>query len=106
MKKKSGGYYFTLTFTIEFKHDNDEVYFAHCYPYTYSDLVKFINKNCTVANKDKIRKTSLCKTIAGNDCEMVIVTSFYSDPEEIATRKAVIISGRVHPGESNSSFIV
>lgn len=29
---------YTLTFNIEFPHDNDSVYFAHSYPYTYSDL--------------------------------------------------------------------
>ena len=29
------GYSFTLTFTINFPHDNDTVYLAHCYPYTY-----------------------------------------------------------------------
>lgn len=29
---------YTLTFNIEFPHDNDTVYFAHSYPYTYSDL--------------------------------------------------------------------
>lgn len=29
---------YTLTFNIEFSHDNDTVYFAHSYPYTYSDL--------------------------------------------------------------------
>lgn len=29
---------YTLTFNIEFTHDNDTVYFAHSYPYTYSDL--------------------------------------------------------------------
>lgn len=28
----------TLTFNIEFPHENDTVYFAHSYPYTYSDL--------------------------------------------------------------------
>lgn len=30
--------YYTLTFNIDFPHDNDTVYFAHSYPYTYSDL--------------------------------------------------------------------
>lgn len=30
--------FYTLTFNIEFPHDNDTVYFAHSYPYTYSDL--------------------------------------------------------------------
>lgn len=29
---------YTLTFNIEFANDNDTVFFAHSYPYTYSDL--------------------------------------------------------------------
>ncbi len=37
---------------------------------------------------------------------MVLITNFKSSEEEIAERPAVIITGRVHPGESNSSFIV
>lgn len=82
------------------------MYLAHYYPYTYSDLWKHVNSVCTMDKRDKVRKTSLCKTIAGNDCEMLIITNFYSDPEEIAQRKAIIITGRVHPGESNASFIV
>lgn len=48
----------------------------------------------------------LCKTISGNDCEMVIITNFTSRPEEIAIRRAIILSSRVHPGESNSSYIM
>ena len=32
-------YYFTLTFTYTFTESKDTVYFANCYPYTYSDLV-------------------------------------------------------------------
>ncbi len=48
----------------------------------------------------------MCRTIAGNDCDMVIITNFSSKPEDIALRKAVVITSRVHPGESNSSFIM
>lgn len=29
---------YTLTFNIQFSHENDTVYFAHSFPYTYSDL--------------------------------------------------------------------
>ena len=29
--------YYTLSFKVQFKHDQDEVYFAYCYPYTYTD---------------------------------------------------------------------
>lgn len=89
-----------------FKHDDDELYFAHCYPYTYSDVTEFLNKICTPESKDKIRKTILCKTLAGNDCEMVIITNFISRPEEIAVRRAIVLTSRVHPGESNASYIM
>lgn len=42
---------YTLTFNIEFNHDNDTVYFAHSYPYTYSDLqVSFIARIIHQAN--------------------------------------------------------
>ena len=48
----------------------------------------------------------MCKTIAGNDCDMIIITNFNSPAEQIAERPAVILTSRVHPGESNSSFII
>lgn len=37
---------------------------------------------------------------------MLIVTNFASSPELIATRKAIILTSRVHPGETNSSFVM
>ena len=48
----------------------------------------------------------LCKTLAGNDVDMLIITNFTSYPEAIAMRKAVVLTCRVHPGESNSSYIM
>jgi len=38
--------------------------------------------------------------------EMLIVTNFASTPEAISHRKAVVLTSRIHPGESNSSFIM
>ena len=32
--------FYTLSFTTTFQHDNDTVYFAYCYPYTYTNLNK------------------------------------------------------------------
>lgn len=37
---------------------------------------------------------------------MLIITNFASSQDAIAERKCVIICSRVHPGESNASFIV
>ena len=65
-----------------------------------------MNHTCTYENKDKVRKTVLCKSLAGNDVDMLIVTNFASAPEEIAIRKAVILTARVHPGESNASYMM
>lgn len=37
---------------------------------------------------------------------MLIITSFNSDAEAIKHRKGIVISSRVHPGESNSSYMM
>lgn len=37
---------------------------------------------------------------------MLIITNFTSKADQIAERPAVILTARVHPGESNSSFII
>lgn len=48
----------------------------------------------------------MCRTIAGNSVEMLIITNLESSQDDIAERGAIIVSSRVHPGESNASFIV
>jgi cytosolic carboxypeptidase protein 2/3 len=106
MKRKGGGTYYSLQFEVTFKNDDDTIFVAHCYPYTYTDNCSLLHRLCTNETKDKIRKTILTKTIAGNDCEMVIITNFSSKPEQIAIRRAIILTSRVHPGESNASFMM
>lgn len=95
-----------MTFEYTATNDMDTVYFAHCYPYTYSDVCNLVGRTCTYPNKDKVRKTVLCKSLAGNDVDMLIVTNFSSAPEEIAVRKAIILTARVHPGETNASWMM
>ena len=34
--------YRTLSFSYEFQYDDDNIFFAYCYPYTYSDLQEYI----------------------------------------------------------------
>lgn len=82
------------------------MYFAHCYPYTYTDLCRYVAATCVPATRDRVRKTILCKSLAGNDVDMLIVTNFASVPEDIALRQAVILTARVHPGESNASWMM
>lgn len=56
--------------------------------------------------KDRMRRTELTKTIAQNTVELLMITNFTSSQDAIAERKCVIISSRVHPGETNASFIM
>ena len=84
MGPTSDGYgqvYSCLTFEYTAQYDNDTVYFSHCYPYTYTDVCALVQKTCTFQNKDKVRKTILCKSLAGNEVDMLIVTNFSSAGE-------------------------
>lgn len=105
-KKNAPGYYYSLSFSFEFEYENDEVYFAHCFPYTYRDLKDFLKKTCSDKKTDRVRKTELCKSLGGNSLDYVIITNFEAPEADIATREAVVITGRVHPGETNASYIV
>lgn len=77
MKRKSAGYYYTLTWSIVFEHDNDVVYFSHSYPYTYTDMMRYLDKlEADPKRKTRMRRKPLCQTIAGNSVEMLICTTF------------------------------
>lgn len=107
-KKRGGRPLFTLTFTMRFEHDADKCLLAHCFPFSYSDLVRELEGlEAGVPEEDRCVQTSeLCKTIAGNSCPLLTITSPRGTEEEKARRKGIWVSARVHPGESNSSLIM
>ena len=91
----------TLSFEITFPWDNDTVYIANIYPYTYTDLCEYIDELTNHSlYKDCLRKEVLCKSIAGNDCVMLTITNFEGNHEEIERREVIVLSARVHPGEN------
>lgn len=107
LRRQKGANYYTLTFTVTFDHDCDEVYFSHCYPYTYSDLqwdLLALEKDPNMVRR--LRRRKLCDTLAGNACDLITITSFCSDPVALKARRAVVITARVHPGESNASWVM
>ncbi|XP_076994672.1 cytosolic carboxypeptidase 3 isoform X4 [Tamandua tetradactyla] len=103
---QDGHHYFSLTWTFQFPHNKDTCYFAHCYPYTYTNLQDYLSG----INNDPIRSKYckirvLCHTLARNMVYVLTITTPLKNTES-RKRKAVILTARVHPGETNSSWIM
>ena len=79
MKKKSGGTFFTLSFSVSSQYDYDTMSVAHCYPYTYSDLNRYLSRLIADPKKrSRITRKNMCYTIAGNICDILTITTFAS----------------------------
>lgn len=93
---------------------------AHCYPYTYTDLCTYIKSiEEDTFRKSRIRRKPLCQTIAGNkynfqinyshspnSCDMLTITNFNNDLDTTKEKKGIVITSRVHPGETQASFVM
>ena len=78
-QKNSSGLYksFSLTFVLEFNYDNDEIYIAYSLPYTYTELQKFLKRVCNTSGPSGkvVRRQLLCRTLAGNRADLLIISS-------------------------------
>lgn len=100
--------YHTLTFTFDLSNLKDNattVYFAYCYPYTFSNLTSYLSSlsNCF---GNIIRFENIGHSRNGNVIHMLVITNFNDSFDDLAKKHAVVLTGRVHPGESNSSYVV
>ncbi|XP_055996439.1 uncharacterized protein LOC125682998 isoform X5 [Ostrea edulis] len=99
--------FYSLTWTVKLEHNHDTVYFAHCFPYTYTDLQDYLLDLNNDPVKNKICKQRvLCRTLAGNLVYLLSITSPTQNSEDMKHKKAVVITSRVHPGECNSSWMM
>ncbi|XP_072006964.1 cytosolic carboxypeptidase 1 isoform X2 [Engystomops pustulosus] len=108
-----GKSYYTLTFTVSFLHKDDVCYFAYHYPFTYSTLKMHLQKLESLHNPQQIyfRHDVLCETLSGNGCPVVTITAmpesnYYEHVYQFRNRPYVFLTSRVHPGETNASWVM
>ena len=80
--------------------------FAYSIPYSYSDLRHDLHE---IESDEKrganFSRKVLCKTLGGEDCEVLTITS-RDNIEDTNRRKGVVLTARVHPGETVGSWMM
>ena len=106
--------YHTQTFTLTFDVPGDVVYLAYHYPYTYTRLQTRLHawQQRALGGPPCLLRQTLCTTLGGNRCDLLTVTDF-GDLDgsgegalPLDERPYIVLSGRVHPGESNASWVM
>lgn len=100
--QKGKGKRSTVTFTINFPYNKDIIYMCYALPYTYSDLTRDIGS--WTSQCQFLKSEVLCETAGGRECP--VLTLDEPGPIESEQKPYIFITARIHPGESNSSFLM
>ena len=97
-------HFYQLEMTLVSEHADDTIYVAMAVPYSYTKLQQRLEM---IARSPHVTRRQLCTTRGGRRCDVVTVTqSPRPTPVELSRRQHVVLSARVHPGETNASWLV
>lgn len=122
---------FGINFKHKFEADNDTVYFAFCYPLSYTECQQWIQSTAAAAKRVPglyFYHELLVRSPAGRNVDLLTITSAAGSnpgvheaplpggggllpegkprPLDFPEKKVFFVSARVHPGETPSQFVL
>ncbi|XP_072628300.1 cytosolic carboxypeptidase 6 isoform X10 [Canis lupus baileyi] len=94
---------YVMSFAFCFDREEDIYQFAYCYPYTYTRFQHYLD-GLQKRNMDYFFREQLGQSVQQRQLDLLTITS-PDNLREGAEKKVVFITGRVHPGETPSSFV-
>lgn len=76
--------------------------FVACLFFSQTHLQKW--NSCHDKDSVFYRQQVLCNTLSGNEVPIITVTS--ANTADVDKRPIIFLTGRVHPGETNSSWVM
>eukprot|EP00297_Palpitomonas_bilix_P006051 CAMPEP_0113883720 /NCGR_PEP_ID=MMETSP0780_2-20120614/9779_1 /TAXON_ID=652834 /ORGANISM="Palpitomonas bilix" /LENGTH=423 /DNA_ID=CAMNT_0000871101 /DNA_START=74 /DNA_END=1345 /DNA_ORIENTATION=+ /assembly_acc=CAM_ASM_000599 len=97
---------YVMSFLFQFDQA-DEIYsFAYCYPYSYSDLQRYLLA-LEMRQMSFFSRDLLTRTVQGRRLDLLTIhdAEGVQEGRRPKQKKLVVVTARVHPGESPASFI-
>lgn len=109
--------FFTVSFSVTMpSNGSGAVYLANCFPFTYTELRQHLSwlEGQTAGDDTRaVRAQTLCVTPGGLPVPLLTVTALRRrnggeayTAEEIRRRPIALLVARVHPGETNASWVM
>lgn len=98
-----GTCYYALSWDYTFEPEDTCLFFSFCAPFTYSMLRESLSAiDNNPLTRLWCRQHVLCTTSGDLRCDHLIISNSAVKTE----KKVIVVSARVHPGESNSSWLI
>ncbi|KAK3787325.1 hypothetical protein RRG08_056044 [Elysia crispata] len=95
---------YVMSFAFVFDREDEVYQFSYCYPYSYTRLQNYLD-NLEKRNYDFLHRELLCLTVQQRRLDLLTIASPDLQASGNEKLKTVLITARVHPGETPSSFV-